>query len=86
MCIYLGNGSACRGFTDYAGGLQGEPEQLEGVFLQWCGTGDDIEGGKRLKHGLDTIFDDGGEVLEQVVEALYRQAAGSALGAGLGLC
>jgi hypothetical protein len=43
VCICLGNGSARRGFTDYADGLQGEPEQLEGMFLERCGSGDNIE-------------------------------------------
>ena len=85
MRIYLGNDSTRQGFTDYTDSLQGEPEQLESVFLQRCGAGDDIEGSNCLKRRLDTVLDYGGEVLEQVVKTLHRQAAGSAFSAGLGL-
>jgi hypothetical protein len=42
-------------------------------LLQGIRAGDHIEGWNRLERGLDSIFDHGGKVAQQVTQALHRQ-------------
>ena len=44
--------------------------------MEWGGTGDDLEGWNGFEGGLDAVFDDGGEVAQQVAKTCTGRLSG----------
>ena len=50
---------------------KGDAEEVESMLLKPGGGGEHVEGGDLFVFGLNAVFDNGGQIAEQCLKAVY---------------